>query len=300
MSEEKQSHTSEDLLKQILELQNKLKATELKAIGLYNENQQYKMNIAPDAMRMKAELNIELEVAQTFITSGAFPNVTKEQAYVIMKAGQEMGLDKVESLQSLYITPKGKIEIFGKALTGFIKRGGYEIEYQEEIESSVVVRVFHPTNGYDYRELVTDQDQVIKAKYRKDGSKRTSAIDFAKKNKMRFHGLRMHLNFRLAHLIKATSDLFSNDFLEWKEQQQLDSKIQLGLPVESQPGLDLEAIEANKNIERISNRLKTATGLQLVNLRETCEKLNLMDLYEDRVDELEALEAEQRQNSNEG
>lgn len=299
MSEEKQSPTSEDLLRQILELQNKLKATELKAINLYNENQQFKMNIAPDAMRMKAELNIELEVAQTFITSGAFPNVTKEQAYVIMKAGQEMGLDKVESLQSLYITPKGKIEIYGKALTGFIKRGGYEIEYQEEIESSVVVRVFHPTNGYDYRELVTDQDQVIKAKYRKDGSKRIAAIDFAKKNKMRFHGLRMHLNFRLAHLIKATSDLFDNQFLEWQEQQ-LESKAQLGLPVESQPGLDLEAIEANKNIERISNRLKTATGFQLVNLRETCEKLNLLDLYEDRVDELEALEAEQRQNSNEG
>lgn len=263
---------------EILTLQNKLKAVELKSIELYNELQSYRANIAPEAMRMKAELSIELEIAHTFIKSGAFPNITKEQAYVLMKAGQEMGLGKVESLQSLYITPKGKIEPYGKGTINFITRAGYEIEYLNETAHSVDVRIFR--DGYDRTEKVTDQDQVIA------GGK---AIGFAKKNKMRFHGVKMHLSFNLPHLIKAVADPFTVDFIEQGHNTPETKEVK---------GVSIKAITEGKRVDRVLSAIYSAkTPEELYRSKEAAYNAALSDAYEAKMDELETQFAKNQENN---
>src|SRR5690625_7016733 len=84
----------------------------------------------------------------------------------------------------------------------------------EENERSVVVQV--EKDGEIIREKVTDQDQIIR---------NSKAAKFAKKNKMRFHGLRMILNFHLPHLINGVADLFVNEAIEYHEAEEMKEDV---------------------------------------------------------------------------
>jgi len=154
------------------------------------------------------ELNLFVDMAQRFAKAGAFPSKSPEQLFVLMKAGQEMGMSEVESLNSLYIV-NGKIEPYGKAMVAMLTEEGYQLSYEDETDTEVTVVA--TKDKHVIRETVKDTDQIIV---------NSRATKFSKKNKMRFHGIRMILNFHLAHLIRSTADLFEVDAVNHKNGTQ--------------------------------------------------------------------------------
>lgn len=163
----------------------------------------------------RAEFQLFSDLAKQFSAAKAFPNYTPEQLFVLMKAGQEMGMAEMESISSLYIV-NGRVEVYGKGLSTILRRAGWDISYLEETEKSVIVQV--EKDGEIIREKVTDQDQIIR---------NSRAVKFAKKHKMRFHGLRMILTFHLSHLIRGAADLFDSEAAEHQEAEEAKKDIDI-------------------------------------------------------------------------
>ncbi len=141
-----------------------------------------------------AELNYTLIMAQKFIDSKAFPTMQPEQAYVLIKAGGEMGLQPMESMTSLCII-NGAVSFHSKALAGRLTKLGYKISFSNENENGVTCNISHE-NGFNETESITKSSPQL-AKSR--------AMSFAPKNKMRFHCIRQIANFHLAHLFGSVS-----------------------------------------------------------------------------------------------
>src|SRR5690625_5542122 len=57
----------------------------------------------------RAEFQLFSDLAKQFAAAKAFPSYTPEQLFVLMKAGQEMGMAEMEAVNSLYIV-NGKVE----------------------------------------------------------------------------------------------------------------------------------------------------------------------------------------------
>jgi len=169
-----------------------------------------------------AELNYNLIMAQKFIDSKAFPSMQPEQAYVLIKAGAEMGLQPIESMTSLCII-NGAVSFHSKALAGRLTKMGYKIDFTNETEKGVTCTITHP-NGFRETESVTkDSPQLSRSK----------AMTFAPKNKMRFHCIRQIANFHLAHLFGSVSiweedDLPNNKTLQ-KSNIEVSQRILTGL-----------------------------------------------------------------------
>lgn len=72
------------------------------------------------------------QVANVLIKDGAISPDVKNSSQMIMKlqAGFEMNMKMTESLSSLYIV-NGKVTIYGSAVTGRVRGGGWSIAYQE-------------------------------------------------------------------------------------------------------------------------------------------------------------------------
>lgn len=190
----------QDLKDQIVALQRENQSLSVRALKVYEENTMIKSN--PAIAAMKAEMDYHLAMADRFIKSKAFKFDNAEQAYTVMKAGKEMGMSEVESLNALYIV-NGSINFWGDAMISRLTKHGYAIEYADETDRSVTVRV---TKGDEvYTERVNDTDQILQ---------RSKAMGFAKKNKMRFHGIRMIASFHLAHLFSSVSDFFTEQYHE--------------------------------------------------------------------------------------
>lgn len=143
----------------------------------------------------KEEMNLFHSMATQFAKAGAFPNKTPEHLFVLMKAGQEMGMSEVESLNGLYIS-KGKVEPYGKALVALMTREGFQMSYEDETDTGVTV--IAKKGDHVIKETVKANDPILQ---------RSNAMKISKKHKMRYHGIRMILNFHLAHLIGSVSDI---------------------------------------------------------------------------------------------
>jgi hypothetical protein len=104
-------------------------------------------------------INHELTVAKQFSEARAFGDYKPEQIYSMMKAGQEMGLKPIESLQLLYIV-NGKIRPYGDKMIAIITKHGYKIKYLDESPKGVTVKVTHE-NGFDESEIVRSDDQIL-------------------------------------------------------------------------------------------------------------------------------------------
>ena len=191
-----------------LKLQTGFKALELRALKVYEENKMLKA--APEFAQQQAKMDFYLKMAHKFIASKAFKCETPEQAYVIMQAGSEMGMEPIEAMQALYIV-NGKLDFYGDKMVARLTKKGYKIEYLNESKDSVTVRVFNEKEGFDVSETVNSNDQILQ---------RSKAYGFAAKNKMRFHGLRLFKSFHLPHLFGSTTDEFTPDFTEWEEVEQ--------------------------------------------------------------------------------
>lgn len=232
----------------------------VKSVKVYEENSLIKAN--PVIAAQKAEMDYMLAMADRFIKSVAFNCPNAEQAYTKIMAGKEMGLTPVESMNALYIV-NGSINPYGKFMVSRLTNAGYKIEYLNETDSGVTVRVTN-ASGFEVTEVVRDQDQILQ---------RSKAMGFAKKNKMRFHGIRMVVNFHLAHLFGSVSDMFVEDYTEQKPQ------IEIGTA-------KVEAVGQQKQRDRIIawiNQSKTIYQLrEVLDTIASMKDNELMEMYEDR------------------
>lgn len=226
---------------ELLKAQSENLSLKTRTLAVHEENQMYKAS--PELAQKMAEMQLHLKMAAQFIASKAFnPKLTPEQAYVIIKAGSEMGLKEVESLQSLYCT-NGAIKYFGDKMVGRITGPGYKIEYQNETAKQITVRVTNK-DGFEAIETVSTDDPIIQ---------KSNAHKFAPRQKLRFHAVRMIASFHLPHLFGSTADEFSSDFQDEIEQ--------------TQKGIDLDSIETRKEKARILdhiNKSKTIEQLEMV------------------------------------
>jgi len=167
--------------------------------------------LTPGMAEKAAEMNFQLKMAKQLIASKAFPNVTPEQAFVLLQAGKEMGMQPMESLKKLYIV-NGAVGFHGAGLVEQLTKAGAFVDYENETDSGVTVVVEYM--GREYRENVTDKDQILQ---------KSKAMTFAKKNKMRYHGCRMILSTRLPHLSGSVSVWDADDFEATKENAKGDA-----------------------------------------------------------------------------
>ena len=161
----------------------------------------------PEIAKMNAMLDYELKMARQFIASGAFPGKTPEQAYVIINAGKVLGLQPMQALGQLYVV-NGNIGFWGAGLVAQLAKHGVKFTYENETANGVTVKATY--QGDTYSEIVKDSDQILT---------KSKAMTFAKKNKMRFHGVRMIANFYLAHLLNGISVWEPDDIEASKELQ---------------------------------------------------------------------------------
>lgn len=183
--------TEQEYQSEIEALNDRLGKFTERAVVLKKEMEEFK-HLPDDIKRQYAINNYQMAMAERFIKSGAFPSFTPEQAFVVIKAGQEMGLKEIESLNSLYIV-KGRLDFHSSALIGRIIKGGYKIEWLNETKTSVTIKVTGD-NGFEAIETADITDQTLQ------GSK---AVKFATKEKLRYHAARMILKFHLPHLITS-------------------------------------------------------------------------------------------------
>lgn len=194
--------SNKELMAEIDQLNEQLGRYTERALQIKQDIEMFKS--LPESIKTQYAINkFQMQQARQFIASKAFPNITPEQAFVIIKAGEEMGLPPIEALNSLYIV-NGQIAFYGKGLVNRLTREGYKIEYLNESEKGVDVRVYG--EEFDVIEKVRRTDQAFKT---------SKAIRFAEKEKMRYHGVRMVVKFHLPHL--ATSAGVGDEFIEIEE-----------------------------------------------------------------------------------
>lgn len=245
-----------DVRNELLQVQNKLRSTEIKALAVHEKNQL--MAASPELAIKMAEMDLHLRMADKFVKSGAFPKMTPEQAFTVMKAGKEMGMTEVESINALYIV-NGSIKFYGDKMVARLTKKGYRIEYLEESENGVTVRVYHKEEEFDVSEKVTKNDQILK---------RSKAMGFSQKNKMRFHGVRIIATFHLPHLFGSVTDEFTSDYVEYREEKRSE--------------LTIPAVEARKQRERVLSHIKEAVDKKDLEMLEMVREHRVeMDVVEE-------------------
>ena len=193
------------LEKELLIAQQQIVKSENKAVMI--KEKMTELEQFPEIAKMNAMLDYELKMARQFIASGAFPGKTPEQAYVIINAGKVLGLQPMQALGQLYVV-NGNIGFWGAGLVAQLAKHGVKFTYENETANGVTVKATY--EGETYSEIVKDSDQILT---------KSKAMTFAKKNKMRFHGVRMIANFYLAHLLNGISVWEPDDIEASKELQ---------------------------------------------------------------------------------
>lgn len=236
----------------------------LKTAKIYEQNNIYK-HASPEVAREMSLMEFQLSMAKRFIDGKAFKCASAEQAYVLIKAGEEMGLKPVESMQMLYCV-NGVVKPWGDKMVGMILRHGYKVEYKNESPQGVDVRVFHPSDeiDFDVTEKVVQSDV-----------NRGKAYGFAPKNKMRFHGVRMIVSFHLAHLFSGVSDDFTSDFLEFQQ--------------EKRDALNPGKVSQSKEDARVLQYIESATTPEYLELLSPEVRENYSDQIEAKKLELQPL-----------
>ena len=111
------------------------------------------------------------------------------QAFVKIQTGAEMNMPPMEAMNSLYII-KGKVTLWGAAVSKRIRQHGWVISYSEESSTQVKVTV---TKGAESHEYTATAQQL------KDlGSK---AAGFALADKLRWHALARLLRFSIPEVM---------------------------------------------------------------------------------------------------
>ena len=153
------------------------------------------LNYNPETGALLSKMNYELTMADKFIKSNAFPSLNAEQAFTIMRAGEEMGLSPLKSLSTLYII-KGQIQPYGKGMIGIITSAGYQLKYTNESVGKCTV------------ELWKNGDKIAEETALASDVKKNGAYAFAPKHKLRYHAVRLLASFTLPHLFGSVQTDF--------------------------------------------------------------------------------------------
>jgi hypothetical protein len=225
----------ENLKAEILSKEKEINRLTAKGLAVTKELALVSSNDAVNAQM--AELNYTLLMAQKFIDSKAFPSMQPEQAYVLIKAGGEMGLQPMESMTSLCII-NGGVSFHSKALAGRLTKMGYKIDFINETEKGVTCVISHE-NGFKETESITkDSPQLARSK----------AMTFAPKNKMRFHCIRQIANFHLAHLFGSVSVWEEEDLPLLKKNTEKSDLVEL-FELKKESLTESEVLEFSRIIE---------------------------------------------------
>lgn len=195
----------QELREQNMELQKEILSLKQRAIKVYEENHMLKADesVAHDLARLKADIAL----AEAFTKSGALPVKNPYEAYVIIKAGEEIGYKPQKALQALAIV-KGRIMLHSQHLSGHFTGKGYSIDFSDESRDGVTVTMSKGDWVESYR--VNRDDEILK---------RSTAMSFASKNKMRFHGIRQIVNFHLAHELGSVGVWDGDDMVSAERRQ---------------------------------------------------------------------------------
>lgn len=249
-----------ELKAQVLKLTAENTALTNRAMKVFSENTQIKAS--PDIAAQVAKMDMQLAMAEKFCRSKAFsPSYSPEQIYVIIQAGDEMGIPPVQALQSLYCV-NGTVKFYGDKMLARLTGMGYRVQYVNEKPGEIVtVRVTGP-DGTVYEETAKSTDQVLQ---------RSKAMGFAAVNKLRFHAIRMIASFHLPHLFGSVQDEFTREYHEWEEVQ---------------PKGRREKAE-EKERQRITRHIEQAQSLEeLTMVRGLVSQYNLAQEYAEREEQL--------------
>lgn len=269
LAEMVQAKTKENtaLTNENAKLQQELASMKNRAMTVFSENNQLKA--IPSVTEEMAKMEYQLKLADYFIQGGAFPKeLNAAKAFTLMKAGEEMGLSPIESLNGLYII-NGKILPWGKTLTSQITKAGYRIAFSKETDKGVTVTVRNQATGHEVTESVTADDKSIANK---------QAIKAAPRQKLRYHALRMIASFHLAHLFGGSADMFNQRGEEQPEQDHSEHNI--------------EKVEASKEVQRLFdhiNRSKTLAQLKRVESHKSTHP-EIIEAYDAKLAGLSKIE----------
>lgn len=246
----------------INELESEKNNLTARALKVHEKNTM--LQASPEIAMQVAEMDFQIKMAQQFIASKAFPNMTPEQAFTIIKAGQEMGLKPLEAMNTLYIV-NGAIKPYGDKMVAILLKNGYRIKYLNETDESLDVRVYND-NGFDETEHVSANDPILK---------NSRAMKFAKKNKMRFHGVRMIASFHLSHLFGSVTDEFTGDYRDWENEQPKS----------------INSVDEEKEKQRVLSHIGSAnTAKSLLQVEELAMKYGLSKEFNEMLDVLNTKE----------
>lgn len=242
--------------------------TENRAMKVYAENERLKAAIAaPEDLQAEiARMDYHLALAKQFTAAGAFPKMTPEQAFTIMRAGEEMGMKPMESLNGLYIV-NGTIGPHGKAMPARIKKFGYNIAYISEDKEHCTVRVWKEDAAgevtEEYRETAEANDPIL--------ASHSKFMKISPKDKMRYHALRKIINFHLPHIYSSISDLFAPAVKN----------------IEAEEPKSMEGLKQQQRRKRVEAAIEKAESLdELQTVQRFVGQLQLAEEYESKHYEL--------------
>lgn len=230
------SNEIKELEAKLVEAEKQIVRSEKKAIDA--QTKVYEMENFPEIAKRNMELEYDLKLARQFVSSKAFLNITPEQAYVLMKAGNDLGLSHLEALGSLYIV-NGNIGFWGAGLVARLTKNGVKLSYTDESPEGVTVTAEY--KGEKYSEKVIKTDPILQ---------KSRAMTFASKNKMRYHGVRMLASFYFPHFLNGISVWEPDDFQAAQDVTKGDEVLALKERIEKTDDLqELKTIYAeNKKV----------------------------------------------------
>lgn len=136
-------------------------------------------------------LNMMVKMANEFAKSQAFGAdcKTPQAILVKMQAGIEMGMAPMEAMNSLYII-NGHVTIYGMAMAKRIRESGWKIDYINETEKQVTVKVTKEDETHEYTATLEELNKL-----------NSRAAKFAPKEKLRWHALGRILRFNIPEVM---------------------------------------------------------------------------------------------------
>ena len=158
------------------------------------------------------------QMAEVFIKSGALSVDVKNAPQLMMKlqAGYELGMQPIESMNSLYIVG-GRITMWGEAVLGRLRKFNYKLTYIESTDIICKVKVTAP-DGEEFFDEATYAD-AEKSGWTKDKFGKLKFNYKCPKNKLRYNAIRTLIKFNCPEIlgsidIKEAAD----DYVELKEK----------------------------------------------------------------------------------
>lgn len=149
------------------------------------------------------ELNALTAVANQLCKSEALPACYKNAANVLvaLQTGREMGLQPMQSLNSLYIV-NGKIQIWGSSQVQLLKAHGWKLKIKEHTNEVCTINIFKDDESFEYTTTFAELPSGSKAKA------------FAPKEKLYYHTISRLVRFYCPEVLGGMSNLYNESEVE--------------------------------------------------------------------------------------